>query len=173
MSKISPITAALLKKREQEKRQELADLHAALGENEYFLFSDSTPVEKRPYHRDELHRMLETGEITMFDNVLGKEHMEPTLICFVTYPDSMKKQAKKARRLIEDLEPVSNTSDAIAAGTCGCLGLPISGLFLWFGRGKTKGEQRSREIGTIIIGAIIIIFLFVMAQIKYEIFFKW
>ena len=100
------------------------------------------------YTREQLHSMLENNEITMFDEVMGYQHQAPLPIVFVTYPESMKKQAKRALKLLQDIAdantPASTTGD-IVAGTIFTLLSPLGGLAFFSSRSKTRKEQKKHD----------------------------
>lgn len=179
MSKINPVAAAIVRKNEQDAKNEINALIAALDENEYYIFTDETTYCEKPFHRDTLHRMLESGKISMDTLVLGKEHTGPNPICFTTYPDSLKKQAKKARkqmlRELEDAESVSGASDAVAGCAFGCLGAPFLGLLTWTTRARTKGERREDNKRALIILCLLILFIvsiLIYGQIEHDLIDK-
>lgn len=177
MSKINPVAAAIIRKNEQDSKNEINALIAELDENEYYIFTDETTYCEKPIHRDTLHRMLESGKISMDTLVLGKGLTGPNPICFTTYPDSLKKQAKKARkqmlRELEDAEPVSGASDAVAGCAFGCLGAPLLGLLTWKTRARTKGERRQDNKEALITLCILILFIvgiLIYGHIEHDLF---
>lgn len=142
--KLSPSHPAYALQRQKElQMQRLRD---QLDENSFWLVVKDkfTAI----YTREQLHSMLEKDEITMFDEVMGYQHQAPLPIVLVTYPESMKKQAKRALKILQDIADANTPADTkgdLVAGIIFTLMSPLSGLAFFSSRSKTRKEQKKHD----------------------------
>ena len=143
--KLSPSHPAYALQRQKELQMQRR--RDQLDENSFWLVLKDkfTAI----YTREQLHSMLEQNEITMFDEVMGYQHEAPLPIAFVTYPKSMKKQAKRAQKLLQDIadeNTPANTTGDLVAGTIFTILSPMNGLKFFRNRPKTRKEQKENDI---------------------------